>query len=64
MFSKKCYNGGSKHKFEPRYDEKDSGLASRLTKIKGYFNRELLYYNVYIHDICVWCGNVIKREKV
>ncbi|KKN15345.1 hypothetical protein LCGC14_0987060 [marine sediment metagenome] len=42
IFSQKCFNGGSRHKFEPRYDEKENSLVSRLTKVKGYFERDLL----------------------
>ena len=58
----KCYKGGTQHKFKPRMDEyPNAELLKRATRVKGY-NRSILYYKVYVHDICVWCGKTIKRE--
>jgi len=59
----RCYKGGNKHKFEPRYDEVPRG---DITSIKGSYStlRELktfFVYKVYVKDICVWCGKEIKK---
>jgi hypothetical protein len=62
LFKTKCYNGGQRHKFEPRYTEvprQQSGM-----KVKNMFPddiRSLLYYQKYIHDVCVWCGKIISQ---
>ena len=62
MFKNRCYNGGNKHKFEARYDEKDAGndIEGKAT-VKEI--RSLQFYNIYVKDVCVWCGKEIKREK-
>jgi len=56
----RCYRGGHKHKFEPRYDEvpRDSykGSYTSLEELKAF-----LVYKVYVKDICVWCGKEIKK---
>ena len=66
MFSRKsrCYNGGTHHKFSPRYDEKPNPHL----KIKYTWGsttssqvRSLVYYKVYLFDICEWCGKKVKR---
>ena len=60
----RCYNGGSQHKFEPRFDEKPSGIG--VTKLKNMWSediRSLLIINVYIHDICVWCGKTVEKKE-
>lgn len=58
MFNRSC----PPHKFEARYDEKPSGIE--LGEFKGNSDavRKLLFYNVYVRDICVKCGKVIERE--
>ena len=62
MFEKKCTNGGNHHKFEPRYDEVPSNI--NLKKIQ-YFEleevRKILILNVYVKDVCIWCGKEIKK---
>ena len=50
------------HKFEARYDEKQSNY--KLENVLSRDLRSLMFYNVYIHDICTRCGEVIKREVV
>lgn len=65
MFEKKCCNGGTKHKFKPRYTEKSTGLYP--TKI-GYVSdigeiRKLMIHKEYVCDICEWCGECINRRK-
>lgn len=60
IFKSRCYNGGNQHKFSPRYDEVPNDCH-----IKGssyYSNlRSILYYNVYVKDVCEWCGKEIKK---
>ena len=55
----RCYNGGSRHKFEARYSEKSSGRT--IGKSRGYGPddfKKILNLNVYEYDICVWCGKI------
>lgn len=65
MFKNRCYNGGNKHKFEPRYTEIDSKgpelkfSGSNLTPAKI---KAMLTNTQYVYDICVWCGKIIKKE--
>lgn len=55
----RCYNGGNQHNFKARHDECPYG--GRL-KVDGVLNlRRLLYYNVYVRDICTWCGKIVER---
>ena len=61
MFKKKCYNGGTRHKFEARYSEKPH---DQIKYVKGSSPGELrsfMFFNVYEKDICVWCGKEIKK---
>jgi len=68
IFDKKsrCYNGGKRHKYTPRYDEIESphNISFRynpyvdLDKI-----RRLSITNEYIYDICEWCGDIKIRIK-
>lgn len=64
MFGKKNKNTECSHKFEPRYDERANPNVLRM---EGTVNvdemRKLVYYKVYVHDICVRCGKVIKRSN-
>ena len=53
----RCYNLGLKHNFQPRYDEVEMEHSAR--EISGMYPadmRSLLVKNVYIYDICIWCG--------
>ena len=50
-----------KHNFKPRYDEKQCERELQVEGISPEGLRRLLYHNVYIHDICIKCGKVIKR---
>ena len=60
LFNKtRCYNGGNKHKFEARYDEVPRDISK--IDITAYSLRECMYYNIYVKDICVWCGKEIKK---
>ncbi len=52
------------HKFEARYDENQSKLT--LERVRGCSPEEfrrLLYFNTYIHDICVRCGKTIMKGE-
>ncbi len=51
----RCYNNGYKHKFKARYDEKPYP-----GRIEGS-SRSILYYQVYVKDVCVWCGKEVKK---
>ena len=61
MKNKWCYQGGNKHKFQPRYDE----VPNLITNIKGETSaeefRKLIYYTVYVKDVCMYCGKEIKK---
>ena len=57
----RCYNGGSHHKFEARYDEEPGNFSFTKTNYSAEAIRSLLFKNVYIKDICVWCGKEIKK---
>lgn len=62
MFRKsKCYNGGNRHKFQPRYDEK---LPDGSLEVSGCGSVRSLFEKFYICDVCEWCGKVVnKKEK-
>ncbi len=64
MFKRKgCAEGV--HKFEPRYDEKP--VSRKELEVEGHMTsralRSLMYYDVYVHDICVRCGKIVERRK-
>jgi hypothetical protein len=69
MFGTKdrCYRGGKQHKYEARYDE-ESKLPTDLQL--GDFKVGALNLpgsprdtkKTYVHDICVWCGDIKKRS--
>lgn len=62
---KKCYNGGNKHNFEPRYDEVPTPESMKFDEISfvSYPQeyRKLFVRKVYIKDICKWCGKDTKK---
>ena len=60
----RCYNGGGRHKFEPRYDK----VARKDVSFEGYgFTVEdyirLSTNIIYIYDICKWCAKKVKRDE-
>ena len=63
FFKSRCYNGGDKHKFLPRYTEKQITHKSIHAK-KAILTIEqikaLTCYKEYLFDICEWCGKKIK----
>ena len=65
-FFKSCED--NVHKFEARYDERDNGKSVKFGESCGYSIGELANaikkastYLIYVHDICVRCGKIIKR---
>ena len=58
-----CYHGGNKHKFEPRYDEIDihRNIYKNDPTATPKDLRRLWVRNIYVGDICVWCGMQVKR---
>lgn len=53
------------HNFEPRYDEETisddlfktaAGRSESLADMK-----EILFRKVYVKDVCIWCGEEIKK---
>jgi len=62
IFKSRCYNGGNKHNFVPRYDEKPSELKFSLSQTSAKEIRTLKFYTVYIQDVCVWCGKTVERK--
>lgn len=63
IFANRCYNGGNLHRFQPRYDEVDT--ENVRVQFTGYISpedrRRLIVRDIYIKDVCVWCGKEIKR---
>lgn len=60
----RCYLGGNKHKFEPRYTEKESSgndIYVEKTTLTSF--RKLLYHQEYVGDVCVWCGKIINNQN-
>jgi len=59
--STRCYRGGRQHKFQARYSEAPiAGLKIGPSEgMSAEDIEKLLYYQVYIHDICIWCGKVV-----
>jgi hypothetical protein len=58
------------HKFEPRYDEKHNGNNVKFNNASGCSIYELAdaiknasTNLIYVHDICVRCGKIIKRDN-
>jgi hypothetical protein len=64
MFRKKrCYNGGNKHNFQPRYDEKFNPTKFRGEGYDISDLQKLFTDYTYVKDVCVWCGKEIKRKE-
>lgn len=63
----RCYNGGNCHKFVARYSEKESSSPVTRFKSEGGHSisdlRQLIFYDEYVYDICIWCGKVINRKE-
>jgi hypothetical protein len=65
IFKTRCYSGGAKHNFSPRFDRKSE--PTRAGRVTGFYDEgelEALFNTVtttYIYDVCTWCGKIIKR---
>lgn len=57
-----CNTLTGRHKFEPRYDEVPHDHAKNLIA-KNYtnINRSDSIRRVYLHDICIFCGEIVDR---
>ena len=53
----------NEHKYVARYDEKpnQANISTSLPNPKDI--RGLLYYKIYLFDICEKCGHVIPRPR-
>jgi hypothetical protein len=60
--SNRCCNGGNQHNFQPRYDEVPNTTHIKIQNAESSSAfRSLLYYNVYVKDVCEWCGKEVKK---
>ena len=69
MFKNRCYNGGSKHRFCPRYHT--IGMTDTAFKSLENMSRHIGTSAArvaeagctlqYVHDVCVWCGKINKE---
>lgn len=64
----KCYKGGKQHKFRPRYDEVPMPNGTKVKidpreDFKPSSMRRMLIRDVYVCDICEWCGEKISRNE-
>ena len=61
MFKHDCQKNG--HRYEPRYDLGKADLSA-FKSFSGMRNKslELFRTKTYVHDICVRCGDVVKRK--
>ena len=63
MLKNRCYKGGKKHKFRERYTEVPLLYKKIKTeRMTPESMKNLLVYNKYVGDICVWCGKKILVE--
>jgi hypothetical protein len=59
--SEKCTRGGNTHKFSPRFSETERENTGGNIRYFGLDElRNYLTLQVYICDVCEWCG---KRSK-
>ena len=61
---KKCYQGGNRHKFQPRYTEEPL-YGIKINNAWGMSVEELrsfLVQKIYVHDVCEWCGKIIPPQ--
>jgi hypothetical protein len=64
IFKSRCYNGGNRHNFQPRFDEVDRQRVTQLQNVPSAEDlRRIITLNVYVRDVCVWCGETIERQR-
>jgi NADH:ubiquinone oxidoreductase subunit F (NADH-binding) len=71
MFKSRCYNGGQRHKFKPRYSEVKSAPTVEIQEASGskiamdsalnILEASRKITTTYHHDVCEWCGKVSKQ---
>ncbi len=70
----RCYLGGRKHHYEPRYTEKRAGTGAMPSYIPAHYSAEAVAMvfesarsigvtNIYVRDVCIWCGATIELPK-
>ncbi len=52
--------GRQSHKLEPRYDKVAPEWMDRISEIRGNLSDH--YEKRYVCDVCIYCGEVIKRK--
>lgn len=63
IFKNRCYNGGNKHKFRARYSQRNSRDKISINGFSGTAQQlNLILHEVYLFDICEWCGKIVKNE--
>jgi len=64
MFKSRCYNGGLKHNFQPRYSYEEGSPAITETILVDVIEASKSSKKTYHYDICKWCGKIaIKPEE-
>ncbi len=51
----KCYEGGERHNFHPRYDQTERPR-------KDVMDTPHVLETRYVYDICVWCGKTVAKN--
>ena len=59
----RCYRGGKQHRFEARFTEQPLGAGDDMATVWQSMSPEHERPKVYVHDICVWCGTIVKASK-
>ena len=64
----RCYRGGKKHKFRPRYTEEPNTMLPMLlgsgAKVRGGSDlHDLLTIKIYKGDVCEWCGKIVNNKE-
>jgi hypothetical protein len=60
-----CDVGGGRHNFQPRYTERENNNFAPTSLRGGDMEalRKLYIIDIYVYDICTWCGKIIKGDK-
>ena len=59
-----CYYGGMKHNFVARYEEQPTKVHIEYAQlIEPSELKKLLFAQIYVRDICKWCGKTIERKR-
>ena len=72
LFPSRCYNGGQRHRFEPRYSASGAGpwsysqtqavFFADTDEGKAQIARAMSSARQYHGDVCVWCGKVTNPQ--